>query len=117
MNIKTFVKNMDVTTDEFFELYNLVNEKYWSFKDPDDHQLAAKTLRLISDKGDPDHLILLVKMFEQIIAMEQKGGSVQAEVGFKDKSYFFKISDTADGADKLGKMLMNTVVVKTGNPQ
>lgn len=110
------VKGMDVTTEEFFKLYAAITEKYWTFEDPDDEQTSRRLLYMIAERGEFEQVATLVRMFQQLLTVTEKGGTVAAEIGFKDKTFYFKIADEPDGMDRMKKVIQNTVMVQGGSP-
>ena len=107
------IKRMDKTTEEFFEIYKAVSDMYWTFDDPDPEQQMRSLLNAITNRGDTEHVVLLVKMYETMLPLFiGKTDAVSAELGFGGRSYFFKISTSPDALDKMKKIIENTVVVK-----
>lgn len=62
--LKMQIKTMDKTSQEFFEIYKLVNDKYWQFDDPDDDQNQPYTgpLKLKIKNISLASMILLMRL-------------------------------------------------------
>lgn len=109
------IDNMDATAEEFCELVNKINEKYFDIEDPDEYQKSAQLLNLILHRAEEDQVIVLVKIYSEIFKlMEQKMESITATLelsgGFK---IYFQAGTTPTAIDKLQKQLLNTVLVKS----
>lgn len=107
------IQKMDVRSEEFFEIYKAVNEKYWTFEDPDDEQKARHLLHLITDRGDPEDVVLLVEIFKQLGMLKEEGGATSCELQFGGQTFFFRVATSRDQMDSLHKALTNAVLVKS----
>ncbi len=106
---KKQIETMDVKSDEFFDLYCLVCDKYYKFPEPDDFQQAAMTLRMYIDKAVNVHeaqLIAFVKILTQLFLMEQnKTKACMGTVAFEKKEYHFSITTDEKHLKEMEKML------------
>ena len=100
------ILNLDVKSEEFWEAYKAISDKYWTFENPDDGQLAAKTLVMWAERYDMDKVILCHKIIEQIMKLDGKNkGPVSGNLVFADTNFFFDIYETEVQKDKLQGML------------
>lgn len=118
--IKKQIKNMDVKSEEFFDLYITICEKYYSYPDPDEFQKAAMTLRMYIDKSVgnfENQLIAFETILTQLFKMDQEGSDATGgTIGFKDKSYSFMLSTSRETMEQfndiLGKVLKGNFKTK-----
>ncbi len=107
--LKKQIKKMNVKSDEFFELYKLVSDKYWTFKDPDDFQVAAMTLRRYTERSTNNYeeqVIAVVKIITELFRMEHnKTTACMGTVGFKEKEYHFTITTDQKHLDEMADIL------------
>lgn len=112
------VQDMDVKTDEFFELYCAVNDKQWNIKNPDEEQKAKILCNMIANRADAKEAILLVKIFKEIIEVSTgRREATSAELGFENKTFYFTVATTPDALDKMKKIVANTVMVQARDPK
>jgi len=112
MNLKEMknqVDSMDVKSDEFWELYKHIADKYFTIEDPDDFQTCAKLilgwLERSTNKWE-DQVITVARVVEQVFMMRKKGTkSCTGTLGFTDETFFFDIYTTETEKDKLGDQL------------
>lgn len=106
---------LDHKSDDFAELFHVVNEKYMTFENPDRYQQAAMTLNLILHRESPE-LEMLVESLAQIANMifEVQAGAEAMTMNFEFKKKMMNIdiytSEKAKAA--LQKIFTNTVVMK-----
>jgi len=112
MKILDQIKKLDKKSEEFFEVYKAIAEKYWDFDEPDDYQKAAKLLNMIAERGDEDQVVVCVKLFEALFKVVEKGGAMTGEFVIGEKPFHFRIFDNPESLDKLTKSIRNTVMVK-----
>lgn len=110
---KKQIQTMDVKSDEFFDLYTTVCDKYYTFQDPDDFQKAAMTLRMYIDKATEKHeeqLITFQKILEQLYMMDREGNpACIGTVGFKGKDYHFTIATDKKAIKKMQDIMGKVV--------
>lgn len=105
MTLKQVLK-MDVKSDDFFEAYKAISDKYWKFENPDDFQIAAHCLVMFAERFDRDKIILAVKIIKQIVEMSKKGAkSAKGHLAFKNQDYYFDIYESEVQKDTLENML------------
>lgn len=116
MNIQFFKKwfeSLDKGSEEFQNVFELVNDSYWDIKDPDDHQQAAKLLNTISTRGEFAQVALIAEIAKQIYKMEiDKIEALTFEIGLAGRNYNVDISTNKTAFNKMKKILENTVMVK-----
>lgn len=112
MNIADQISKMDVKSEEFFELYQLVDEKYWTFENPDKDQMTRSTLRAVINNGETWLCEMLVTLTKQLLTAVKDGGEVAGSFKVEDREIWFTLSDKPGRLGKLEKMLMNTVIVR-----
>lgn len=101
INIKEILQ-MDVKSDEFFEVYKAVSDKYWTFEEPDSLQIAAKNLVMFAEKYDADKIILAHKLIVELLKMDQeKTKSASMHLVFENMEYYIDISENEIEKDKL----------------
>lgn len=99
------ILKMDVKSDEFFKIYQKISDKYWTFENPDDFQMAAKTLVMWAERYDSDKIILCHKIIEQIMNMD-KGKAAKGHLVFNDCEYYFDIYENENSKDSMENILM-----------
>ena len=100
------ILEMDVKSDEFFDVYKKVSTKYWTFEKPDDLQKAAAALVMFAERYDTDKVILSHTIIAEIINLEKdKGKSSKGHLAFKDCEYYFDIYQTEKDLDDMNDML------------
>jgi len=109
--IKDFVMKMDVKSDEFFELYNLISDKYFDFgKNPDPWQSAMTLIHKWMNRSCnnfEEQVIVVAKVVEQVFLMRyEKTKSCTGTLGFKDETFFFDIYTSETEKDKMKDMLI-----------
>ncbi len=110
---KKQIQVMDVKSEEFFDLYSFICDKYFAFENPDDFQQAAMVLRMYIDKATGNYeeqLISIVKMVEQIMSMDREGTKAcMGTVGFKDKEYHFTITTDKKHLEQMSEIMGEVV--------
>lgn len=106
------IEKMDKTTDEFAALFYKINDKFFDFDSPDSFQQSAKLLNLILHSGEEWQIEILVRLYEQLLKLSQKGGGITAQFNVAGKDYFVQMYDDPKEIDKLAKVLTNTIIVK-----
>lgn len=105
------VRKMDKKSEEFFELFKVVNEKYFDFDNPDDYQTAASYLNTILHGGEKWLIVMMVRLASQLLSVvEEKRPAVTGIFGVKDVEVCF---DFYTDKKKMAhmKMLTNKVNV------
>ena len=124
--LKKQIKALDKGSEDFFEVYKMVWEKYWDFDDPDHFQQSAKAMAMFAERGDEQLVIVLTKMMTEMIKMDpkyqvKKCDAVSGTVGFKDKEFYFTVSTDKTQIAKLQQMMMNMaeiiMIMAAGLPQ
>jgi len=113
------IESIDVKSDEFFELYKIVSDKYWTFEDPDEYQKAAKLLIMYTERGEnyEEQVITIVKLITELFNMEKENRTASmGHVGFKKKNYFFTLATDKKHINKMqeimGKVLKGDFNIK-----
>lgn len=97
---------MDSASDEFFEVYKAISEKYWDFENPNDFLVAAKCLVMFAERYDEEKVILAVKIIEQIIEMDKnKSNAGTGHLVFGEQDYFFDIYQSEAKKDSFHALL------------
>lgn len=112
MNIAEQISKMDVKSEEFFELYKLVDEKYWTIENPDQDQMSRSTLRTVINNGEAWLCEMLVNLTSQLLRVAKEGGETAGSFGIDKKEIWFTFSDKPGPLGKLQTALRNTVIVK-----
>lgn len=109
-NLKKLVNDLDVMSDEFFELYKHISSKYYDVEKPDDYQKAVNLIRLWLDTSSgnfEDHVIVTTKIVEQLFMMKKENTpSCTGTIGFDDCTYYFDIYTTENSKDEMNKLIM-----------
>lgn len=116
------IKDLDKKSEEFFDLYHAINDKYWDIdeEDLDDYARSARLLNLISNRGEDyaEEVMATAKIANELLTMAiEKKTCINGVIGFKGKKYHFRFSDSPDSLDNLQKMMNNTVIVKAKEEQ
>jgi hypothetical protein len=98
------ILKMDKTSDEFFEIYKKISERYWDFDNPSDLQKAAKALVMFAERYDAGKIILCIKIAESITTMT-KNNPVTGHIVFEKEEYYFDIYENEASKDSLKKAL------------
>jgi hypothetical protein len=107
------INGMDKTSDEFYRLFSIVNEKYFDFDKPDEYQSAAKVLNLILHRGEDWMVEMLAKLGEQLYEMvENKTPAVHGSFQVKESEIFFDFYTNKDALASVHKMLRNSVLMQ-----
>lgn len=110
------IKAMDKKSEEFFKVYQAVNEKYWSIDDPDDLQMACMFLNTLINRGDDfaGEIVLATKLVHELAKMKIENtpalhGSFAMKGG---KEMHFDFYTDKSALTNLEKMLRHSVIVK-----
>lgn len=112
INMEFFKKQievMDVKSTEFFDIYAMVCDKYYTVKDPDDFQKSTILLRMYIDKAVNHHesqLIAFEKILTELYSMDKSGSKAcMGMIGFNDTEYQFTIATDDKQLKSLQDML------------
>ena len=101
---------LDVKSEEFFEIYKQISDKYWTFDDPDDLQQCAKLMVKWAERFDEDKVILATKLILEISKMvENKTEACSMHLAFSDIEYYVDIASSEVKLDKLKGMIGKVV--------
>lgn len=113
--LKKQILALDHKTDEFAELFHVINNKYFTFEKPDRYQQSAMTLNLVLHRESPE-TEMLVESLAQLADMifQVNAGAEAMTMGFEFNKKRINIDVyTSDKARaSLQKMFENTLVVK-----
>lgn len=113
MEILKQIEKMDKASDEFFEVYKAVDDKYWTFDEPDEDQKYRQLLRLLINGGEAWHVELCVRLMSELFNMvEKKMPASHGSFGIKDKEYHFDFYTDKNALANLEKMLRQTITVQ-----
>jgi hypothetical protein len=100
------ILKMDSDSQEYFEIYQKIVEKYWDIKNPNDYQLAAKTLAMFGEKYNPEQVIVAAKIVLELFEMHQeKKTAMTGHVVFEKDQYYFDIYTSEVEKDGLNSLL------------
>lgn len=108
------IMKMDVASEEFFDIYLAIKDKYWDLpKNPDDYQIHASLLNRLSHIDDEKLVVACGIVMNEIFQIAHKeSGTRSGSFMIGELEMFFRLSDKPDGMDKMQKLLNNTVMVK-----
>ena len=111
------IKKMDVKSDEFFEIYKLVSEKYWTIENPDSDQRARQGLMMLAERGDTWMVEMQAILASNLLAAGENREASSGVFGIKNSKnenveVYFKFYNSPEALDRLQKQLTNTVMVK-----
>ena len=97
---------MNVKSNEFFEIYKLVSDKYWTVENPDHYQQCAKALVMYAERGDHAQVTTAVKIIEQLFIMEKdKISATMSTLSFKHKDYHFTLCTNKKDIEEMTKIM------------
>ena len=107
--LKKEISKLDVKSDEFWELYKHIADKYFTLEEPDEFQSATKMIMGWLERGFnhwEDQVITVAKVVEQVFLMRHnKSPSCTGTLGFRDATFHFDIYTTEVEKDKMSKLL------------
>lgn len=107
------LEQMDKASEEFFEIYKLVNEKYWQIDDPDEYQKAAMMINLVANQGEEWHVSMIGRLAIELFQMVEKDiPAIAGSFVVKNKDVHFNFCTDKNALGNLEKVLRNTVMVK-----
>ena len=113
--IKNLITNMDTKSDEFWDIYCHITDKYHQFSGDDnldDWQTAVKVINSWMDKSVnnfEEQVVLVAKIVEQVFLMKAKGtGATSATLCYGDETFYFDIYTSETHKDKLNDMLLKS---------
>lgn len=119
MNLQFFKKwfaNLNKDTEDYQAVFEIVNESYFDFKDPDDHQKAAQLLNMIATKGDFEMVAVMNSIANQILQMQREGfraTTITVKPQADGPEYNIDMYTEKTEFHKMKKMIENTVMVKS----
>ncbi len=107
---KKQIEGMDVKSDEFYDLYTFICDKYYTFPNPDDFQKAVITLRMYLDKSCSnyeDQVIVISHLVSELfkISKDKKGGACLGTLGFKNKDYHYTLTTDKKHIEEITKVM------------
>ena len=112
------IKKMDVKSEEFFEIYKAVSDKYWTFENPDECQQCGKLLMEIAHKATEEQVILTARIAAEVWRLlNEKKTSAKMMLNFTDGREF-RIDMYQDGIEleKLETLLEGSAkAIESGN--
>jgi len=120
INVEFFkkqIEQMDVKSEDFFKIYKMISDKYWTVENPDDFQQCARVLVMYAERGDHAQITAAVKIIEQLFKMEKdKISATMGTVAFEHKTYHFTLctnkKDIEEMTDLMDKVLKGNFKVK-----
>lgn len=103
ITLKEILK-LDVKSDEFWEVYKQVSDKYWTFENPDNYQQMARLLHVWAERGDPVQVQVSATIINEIFKMG-KSKSAKMHIAFEDKEFYVDIYENENQKDSLTDML------------
>ena len=116
--LKKQIEALDVKADEFFDLYKIIWDKYWTLPDDaSEYMKQAKGLSMFIERYDADKVILLGKIATELFKMDsEKSKYGRMVLGFEDKEYIISISTDKDSEKGFEEMLKKAhEAMKSGN--
>lgn len=111
MNLKQEILKMDTKSEEFNELFHFVNDKYFTFENPDDYQEAARILDMILRRGEEWSVFLLVKLYHELLSVVEFGRpAAHGTAHVKGKELFFDFYIDKKQIAKMHTMLKEAVL-------
>lgn len=109
---------MDVKSDEFIELYEAINEKYFTFENPDDFQSAAWALNAVLHRGEEWMVEMCARIANQLFdVIDKDTPASQISFGVKGKTWFCDIYRDKEALGSINKMFRNIVIQKANAQQ
>lgn len=112
------IKKMDVKSDEFFEIYKVVSDKYWTFEKPDMYQECGAALVKFAERAPEDEVMICGKVLIELFKMKQeKKTAAKMNIGFND-GVEYRIDIYQDGIEreKLEQMIEKSAkAMESGN--
>jgi hypothetical protein len=99
------ILKMDATSEEFFNIFVQMHEKYWNVDDNSDYIVSCKLLTAFVMKGMPDHVIATSKIINEIIHMDENKNAVSGHIVFDKIQYYFDIYTSEVQKDKLAGIM------------
>lgn len=114
---KKWFESMNKETKEFQDVFELVNDSYWNLPEDklDDYAKAAKLLNMVSTRAEPELIIAIAKVAEEIfkvVELKLKAGHAALKVNEDSEMLFVDIYTDQKQLESLHKMLRNTVMVE-----
>ncbi len=109
--LKKQIENLDVKSSEFFELYKIIDDKYWTMPDnPSDLQQCIYILHTFAERGTNEEIMVTTKIIEQLVTMAKTGQSAtMMTLGFKGRDYYFTLTTDPKHTECLTKVMGDIV--------
>lgn len=108
--MKKQIEQMDVKSDEFFELYSHIANKYYKIEDPDTYQQALMMVHGWLDRSCTnweDQVIVVANVVKQVFEMRDKGlKACTGTLGFTNDTFHFDIYTSEVEKDSMTAMMM-----------
>lgn len=108
--LKKEITEMDVKSEEFFEIVMMVIDRYYTFDKPDNFQKSLSLIQQWMSKDVPDkeyHVQIIATLVQELFVMKSKNQtSCTGTLGFKDATFFFDIYTTENEKDKMSELLI-----------
>lgn len=109
------IESLDKTSEDFFNVYSAISEKYWDV-DVSDPALKARKLmhHLSNTHEDLDWMVEITMMVANNLfkMVEEQHPAVHGSFGVKDKEYHFDFYTDKSALTNLEKMLRKTVIME-----
>lgn len=104
--MREVIMKMDVKSEEFYELYKDMNEKYWAFEKPDSWQQAGMLINAWLFKGAPEEHIVVANVVKEVFLMRnEKRKACTGTLGFTDETFHFDIYTSEPEKDGMDEMM------------
>lgn len=101
MSIENVLK-LDNQSEEFREVLYKILDRSWEVEKTDDLTMAEKALVQWAYKGEPDKVILSVKVINEIFRMQlEKVKAIKGHLCFCDTDYYFDIYESEPKKDEI----------------
>lgn len=104
------IAGMDKKSEEFFEIYKSVTDKYFDFDEPDEYQKHAQLLKMILDRGEPWQIVMMVKLYAELLKFENSNGPCHGTFHVKNKEIFFDFYMDKKSLGKIHTMMREAVL-------
>lgn len=105
--IKKHIDGMDKKSEEFFEIFKHLNDKYWTFEKPDSWQQAGQLINSWLFRGKAEEHIVIASMVKEMFMMRhEKRKACTGTVGFTDETFHFDIYTTEVEKDNMNELML-----------
>jgi len=111
------IQAMDNASEDFWEVFQVANEKYFTVEgEKDDFQQAAIALNAVLHRGDEWMVQVCAKIAMELFNVVQEGNSAaHGSFALEQGMYFFDIYKDKDALESIHKMFKNAVVMKANS--